>query len=132
MVSGNLLLSWYNQLPAYDTWDMNPWFNKVEEGYGSVEGLMTLSQFLNQLKAIEDSSAIPEFLPDSSKPFRLTFGVGRPDELPTADDVSKVYIDLIEGTATVILNPDNEKDYFKIVAKDSNTIIGELNILVGV
>lgn len=128
-ISGNLILGWNNQLPAYDTWDMNPWFNKVEEGYGSVEGLMTLSQFLNQLKAIEDSSVIPEFLPASSKPFRLTFGVGRPDELPTADDVSKVYIDLIEGTATVISNPDKEKDYFKIVAKENDAIVGELNIL---
>ena len=47
------------------------------------------------------SSVIPKCLPSSSKPFKLTFGVGRPDELPTAEDVSKVYIDLIEDTAMV-------------------------------
>ncbi len=119
-ISGNLLLGWYNQLPAYDIWDMNPWFDKVEEGYGSVEGLMTLSQFLNQRKAIEDSSAIPDFLPASSKPFRLTFGVGRPDELPTADGAAKVYIDLTEAAANVISDPDTDKDYFTIVAKEND------------
>lgn len=128
-ISGNLLLSWYNQLPAYDTWDMNPWFNKVEGGYGSLEGLMTLSEFLDQLKSIEDSSVIPAHIPPSPKPFRLTFGIGIPDELPTADGAAKVYIDVVEGVASVISNPDTEKDYFKIVAKDNETIIGELNIL---
>lgn len=130
-ISGNLLLSWYNQLLAYDTWDMNPWFNKVEEGYGSVEGLMTLSEFLGQLKSIEDSSVIPGYMPPSSKPFRLTFGIGIPDELPTVAAATKVYIDLVEGTATVISNPDAEKNYFKIVAKDNDVITGELNILAG-
>ena len=130
-ISGNLLLSWYNQLPDYDTWDMNPWFNKVEEGYGNIEGLMTLSEFLGQLKSIEDSSAIPEYMPPSSKPFRLTFGIGIPDELPTVAGATKVYIDLVEGTATVISNPDAEKNYFKIVAKDNDAITGELNILAG-
>lgn len=128
-ISGNLLLGWYNQLPAYDTWDMNPWFNKVEEGYGSIEGLMTLSQFLNQLKAIEDSSVIPEFLPASSKPFRLTFGIGIPDELPITDGAAKVYIDLTEAAANVISDPDTDKDYFTIVAKENDAIIGTLNIL---
>lgn len=130
-ISGNLMLSWYNQLPAYDTRDMNPWFNKVEEGYGSVEGLMTLSEFLGQLKSIEDGSVIAEYLPHSSKPFRLTFGIGIPDELPIVDGSSKAYIDLMEGVATVITDPDTEKNYFKIVAKDSDGITGELNILVG-
>lgn len=128
-ISGNLLLRWYNQLPSYDTWDMNPWFNKVEEGYGSVEGLMTLSQFLNQLKAIEDSSAIPEFLPASSKPFRLTFGVGIAENLPTSTTAAEVYVDLTEGTPNIISTPDTTKSYFSIVSKDNDTIIGTLNIL---
>lgn len=129
-ISGNLLLGWYNQLPAYDTWDMNPWFNKVEEGYGSVDGLMTLSQFLNQLKAIEDSSVIPEYLPSSSKPFRLTSGVGIAEDLPTSNTATEVYVDLTEGTPNIISTPDTTKSCFSIVSKDSETIIGTLNILI--
>lgn len=129
-ISGNLLLSWYNQLPAYDTWDMNPWFNKVEEGYGSVEGLMLLSDFLTQLKGVEDASVIAGNLPSGTKPFRLTFGIGTPEELPIAEDAVTVYIDLTDGTPTTILEPDTTKDYFSIASKNDNEIIGTLNILV--
>lgn len=129
-ISGNLLLSWYNQLPAYDTWDMNPWFNKVEKGYGSVEGLMTLSEFLAQLKGMEDNSVIPENLPSGEKPFRLTFGIGIPEELPIADNAVAAYIDLTDGAVNEISQFNAEQDYFTIVAKSSNSIIGVLHILV--
>lgn len=129
-ISGNLLLGWYNQLPAYDTWGMNPWFNKVEEGYGSIEGLMTLSDFLAQLKGMEDNSVIPENLPSGEKPFRLTFGIGIPEELPIADNAVTAYIDLADGAVNEISQLNAEQDYFTIVAKSSNSIIGVLHILV--
>ncbi len=128
-ISGNLLLKWYNQLPAYDTWDMNPWFNKVDEGYGSTEGLMTLDDFLTQLKGIEDTSVVPENLPAGTKPFRLTYGTGTPEELPTAQDAGKVYVELTNGTLSTIAQPDTTKDYFSIVSKNDNAIIGTLYIL---
>jgi len=128
-ISGNLLLQWYNQLPAYDTWDMNPWFNKVAEGYGSTEGLMTLDDFITQLKAIEDASVVPDNLPFGTKPFRLTYGTGIPEELPIAQDAVNVYIELTNGTPSTIAQPDTTKDYFSIVSKDDDSIIGTLNIL---
>lgn len=128
-ISGNLLLQWYNQLPAYDTWDMNPWFNKVDEGYGSTEGLMTLDDFITQLKGIEDSSVVPDNLPTGTKPFRLTYGAGRSEELPIAQDAVKVYIELTNGTPSTIAQPDTNRNYFSIVSKDDDSIIGSLNIL---
>ena len=128
-ISGNLLLNWYNQHPSYDTWDMNPWFNKVEEGYGSTEGLMTLDYFLAQLKDIEDSSVIPDNLPAGTKPFRLTYGTGTPDKLPIAQNAVKVYIELTNGTPSTIVQPDTNGNYFSIVSKDDDSIIGSLNIL---
>ena len=129
-INGNLLLGWHNQLPAYDTWGMNPWFNKVEKGYGSVEGLMTLSEFLDQLKAVEDSSVIPEFLPPSPKPFRMTYGAGIADDLPVSNTAVEVHVDLTEGTPNIISTPNTTKNYFSIISKDSETIIGTLNILI--
>ena len=128
-ISGNLLLSWYNQHQSYDTWDMNPWFNKVDEGYGSTEGLMTLDYFLAQLKGIEDSSVIPDNLPAGTKPFRLTYGTGTPDNLPIAQNAVKVYIELTNGTPSTIVQPDTNGNYFSIVSKDDDSIIGSLNIL---
>lgn len=129
-ISGNLLLKWYNQLPAYDTWDMNPWFNKVDEGYGSTEGLMTLDDFLTQLKAIEDTSVVPTNLPSGTKPFRLTYGTGTLEELPIAQDAVKVYIELTNGTPSTIAQPATTKDYFSIVSRNDSAIIGTLYVLV--
>lgn len=128
-VSGNLLLGWYNQLPAYDTWDMNPWFNKVQDGYGGTEGLISLHDFLTELKEIENSSVITENLPASTKPFRMTYGIGIAEDLPTSNTAVEVYVDLTEGTPNIISTPDTTKSYFSIVSKDNDTIIGTLNIL---
>lgn len=128
-VSGNLLLGWHNQHPTYDTADMNPWFNEVADGYGSTEGLMSLRDFLARLKKIEDASVITENLPSGSKPFRLTYGAGIADDLPTSNTAVKVYVDLTDGAPNIISTPDANKNYFSIVSKDSNTIIGTLNIL---
>ncbi len=129
-ISGNLLLGWYNQHPSYDTVTMNPWFNKVDEDYGSTEGLMTLDDFLAQLKDIEDSSVIPENLPAGTKPFRLAYGTGAPDKLPIAQNAVKVYMELTNGTPNTIAQPDTSKDYFSIVSKNDNAIIGILNVSV--
>ena len=128
-VSGNLLLSWHNQHPSYDSAEMNPWFNEVADGYGSTEGLLLLSDFLAQLKKIEDTSVITANLPSGSKPFRLTYGVGIADDLPLADNAVQVYVDLTDGAPNIISTPDANKNYFSIASKDSNTIIGTLNIL---
>lgn len=129
-ISGNLLLGWYNQHLSYDTGDMNPWFNKVDESYGSTENLLSLGDFLAKLKGMEDTSVIPDYLPCSSKPFRLTFGIGTPDDLPTANDAVKVYLELTNGTPNTISDRDTTKDYLCIVAKDDGAITGTLYILV--
>ena len=90
---------------------------------------MTLEDFLAQLKVIEDTSVVPENLPAGTKPFRLTYGTGTPEELPTAQDAGKVYIELTNGTPSNIAQPDSTKEYFSIVSKDDNEIIGTLYIL---
>lgn len=128
-VSGNLLLSWHNQYPSYDTADMNPWFNEVTDGYGSTEGLLLLSDFLAQLKKIEDTSVIVGNLPSGTKPFRMTYGVGITDDLPVVDNAVEMYIDLTEDVPAVIQAPDITLNYFTIVSKENDTIIGVLNIL---
>ena len=128
-VCGNLLLSWYNQYAAYDTADMNPWFNEVADSYGSTEESLILSDFLNQLKKIEDTSVITENLPAGSKPFRMTYGVGIPDDVPVAGNTVRVYIDLSESVPSIISAPDTTRNYFSIVSKENDTIIGTLNIL---
>lgn len=129
-ISGNLLLKWYNQLPAYNTWGMNPWFNKTEESYGSTEGLMTLDEFLSKLKNIEDSCAIPDNLPSGDKPYRLNYGIGIPDDLPVSQHAPSAYVDVAMGTAKVVQGPEVNKGYFYIVSKAEDTIIGKLYILI--
>ena len=129
-ISGNLLLGWQNQHPSYDTVSMNPWFNKVDEGYGSTEGLMTLEHFLAQLKVIEDTSVVPENLPAGTKPFRLTYGTGTPEELPIAQDATKVYIELTNGTPNAIANPTTSKDYFSIASRNDKAITSVLYVFV--
>ena len=129
-ISGNLLLGWQNQHPSYDTVSMNPWFNKVDEGYGSTEGLMTLEDFLAHLKIIEDTSVVPDNLPSGTKPFRLTYRSGTPEELPIAKDATNTNIVLVNGTPKLIESPLSSKEYFSIVSKDEDEIIGTLYILV--
>ena len=129
ITSGNLMLKWLESEPSYQTTDLNPYFIEVEEDYGQVEGLMSLNEFLDRLKTIEDSSAIPNNLPIGDKPFRLNYGTGIPDELPLASAATSVYVDISTGTANVINESNSGDDYFYIVSKENDQIIGELYIL---
>ena len=129
ITSGNLMLKWLESEPSYQTTDLNPYFIEVEEDYGQVEGLMSLNEFLDRLKTIEDSSVISNNLPIGDKPFRLNYGTGIPDELPLASAATSVYVDISTGTANVINESNSGDDYFYIVSKKNDQIIGELYIL---
>lgn len=130
ITSGNLLFKFRKDNPVYDISVLNPDFIEVEKGYGSVDGLMTLSSFLSELRNIEVSSVIQYTLPAADKPFRLNYGIGIPDELPIANNASAVFVDLSMGAVNVIEHPDNTKEYFTIVSKKDDAIIGTLYILV--
>ena len=129
VTSGNLLFKWRKDNPVYDISVLNPDFIEVEEGYGSVDGLMTLSSFLSELRNIEASSVIQHTLPAADKPFRLNYGIGIPEELPFSNNASSVFVDLSTGAVNIIEHPDNTKEYFSIVSKKDNAIIGTLYIL---
>lgn len=130
VTSGNLLFKWRKDNPVYDISVLNPDFIEVEEGYGSVDSLMTLSSFLSELRNIEASSVIQHTLPATDKPFRLNYGIGIPEELPIANNASSVFVDLSTGAVNVIEHPDKTKEYFSIVSKKDDAIIGTLYILV--